>query len=247
MTDELVATIRLEGGKANAMSSDLLDTIERAIDDFERAPARAAVLTGYDRYFSAGLALPRLVGLDRPAMGVFIEKFARVMIRVYACEKPIVAAINGHAIAGGCVLALMCDWRILADDPAIQIGLNETRLGIGLPAVVIEPLRAQVPPTALVSIALEGRLFSPVEAQTHGLAHVIVPVADLARHAAAKAKVFAELPATATAQVKRALRNPVIDAIQRTAAAETERWLDSWFAPEAQARLHAAVAALGKR
>ncbi|MEO8704229.1 MAG: enoyl-CoA hydratase/isomerase family protein [Kofleriaceae bacterium] len=246
MTDELVATIRLEGGKANAMSSDLLDTIERAIDDFERSPARAAVITGYDRFFSAGLALPRLVDLDRPAMGVFIEKFSRVMIRVFACEKPIVAAINGHAIAGGCVLALMCDWRIVVDDPAVRVGLNEVQLGIGLPSVVIEPLRAQVPPTALVAIALEGRLFTPVEAHTHGLAHVVVPAADLASHAAAKARTFAALAPAATAQVKRALRGPVIDAIQRSAAVETERWLDSWFAPEAQTQLRAAVAKLAR-
>jgi enoyl-CoA hydratase/carnithine racemase len=243
MTDELVATIRIEGGKANAMSMDLLDTIERAIDDFERAPARAAVITGYERFFSAGLALPRLVDLDRPAMHVFIERFSRAMMRVLACEKPIVAAINGHAIAGGYVLALMCDWRVAVDDPAVRIGLNETQLGIGLPAIVVEPLRAQVPPSSLVTIALEGRLFAPADALAFGLVHAIAPTGELAARATAKAQQLALAPA-GTRQVKRALRAPVIDAISRTAAAETERWLDSWFAPEAQATLRATVAKL---
>src|SRR5687767_15064926 len=116
---ELVTTIRLEGGKANSMTTDLLDTLERAIDDFERSPARAAVIVGYDRFFSGGLPLPKIIDLDRPAMHVFIDRFARTMTRVFACEKPIVAAINGHAIAGGCVLTLMCDRRLAVDEPAM--------------------------------------------------------------------------------------------------------------------------------
>jgi len=246
MSDDLVMAIRLEGGKANAMTSDLLDMIERTIDDFERSPANAAVLIGYERFFSAGLALPKLVDLDRPAMHVFIERFARTMMRVYACEKPIVAAINGHAIAGGYVLALMCDWRIVIDDPAVRVGLNETQLGIGLPAIVIEPLRAQVPASSLITIALEGRLCSPIEAHALGLVDAIVPTAELARIAALKAQTLAELPRAAAAQVKRALRSPVIDSISRTAVVETERWLDTWFAPDAQLRLHAAVDKLAR-
>jgi enoyl-CoA hydratase len=245
-TDDLVTTVRLEGGKANALTGELLDTIERAIDDFERSPARVAVITGYDRFFSAGLALPKLVDLDRPAMHVFIEHFARAMTRVLACEKPIVAAINGHAIAGGCVLALMCDWRIIVDDAAVRIGLNETQLGIGLPAIVIEPLRAQVPASSLVPIAYEGRLFSPVEALALDLVHLVVPGPDLLAHAMVKARALAELPGAAVTQVKRALRSPIIDAVMRTAAVETERWLDSWFDPEAQARLRAATARLAR-
>src|SRR5688500_160721 len=181
-----VVTIRIEGGKANAMSMDLLDTIERSIDDFELGPANAAVITGYEKFFSAGLALPKLVDLDRPAMHVYIERFARSMMRVFACEKPIVAAINGHAIAGGCVLALMCDVRFCVDDPAVKIGLNETQIGIGIPAIVVEPLRAQVPPESLVPIALEGRLFPPAEALAIGLVNVMVPGAELLHKATAK-------------------------------------------------------------
>ncbi len=239
MTD--VSVIRLEGGKANAMTSELLDTIERSIDELERSPARAAVITGYDRFFSAGLALPKLIDLDRSGMQAFIDKFGRVMMRVFACEKPIVAAINGHALAGGCVLALMCDRRIIVDDPAVQIGLIEVQIGIGLPAIVVEPLRAQVPPQALVPIALEGRRFPPAEAVAVGLVNAAVPPADLMTLATSQAAVLAANPSEAVGQVKRALRAPVIEAITRTQGRETAAWLDSWFAPEARARLRAAV------
>lgn len=242
-----VATIRIEGGKANAMTAELLDEIERRIDDFERSAARAAVIVGYERFFSAGLALPKLIDLDRPAMQVFIERFGRSMMRVLACDKPVVAAINGHAIAGGCVLALMCDHRIVADDDGLRIGLSEAQLGIGLPSIVVEPLRAQVPPAFLVPVALEGRLFSPAEALAVGLVHESAPATALVERARARARALAANPTSGVAQIKRAIRAPIIEAIARRQATETETWLDSWFAPEARTRLRAAVDKLGKQ
>jgi enoyl-CoA hydratase len=269
MDDDAIRVLRLAGGKANAMDGALLDGIERLMDEFERGPARAAVLTGYERFFSAGLALPLLIDLDRDAMREFIERFARAMTRVLACEKPIVAAINGHAIAGGCVLALMCDWRICVDagdgvgtgggggagggagagvgvGAGMKIGLNEVQLGIGLPAIVIEPLRAQIPAASLVPVALEGRLFTPREARALGLVHEIATAEDLMARAEEKARELAGPPgvAVAVAQIKRALRAPILEAVARDAAAETERWLDSWFSGGAQARIRAAAAGL---
>src|SRR6185369_13282808 len=135
-----VAVVRLAAGKANALTIEVLDQLQRAMLELEASDATAVVLTGYDRYFSAGLALPSLIDLERPAMRAFIEHFSRTMTRVFTCPLPVVAAVNGHAIAGGCVLALQADVRIIADVDA-RIGLNEVRLGIGLPSVVVESLR----------------------------------------------------------------------------------------------------------
>jgi enoyl-CoA hydratase/carnithine racemase len=242
--DDEIAVLRLEGGKANAMTPELLDTIERMLDGFERSPAAAAVLTGYERYFSGGLALPVIIDFDLVEMRGFIEHFSRVMTRVFACEKPIIAAINGHAIAGGCVLGLVCDWRLAADDPTLRIGLNEAQLGIGLPAIVIEALRLAVPPASLVPIAIEGTLFAPGDALALGLVHELAPAGDLLARATTKARACAALPAAAVAQVKHALRAGALDAIARTADAETARWLETWFSSGAQARLRAVVAPL---
>jgi enoyl-CoA hydratase len=242
--DDDVAVLRLEGGKANAMTPDLLDTIERMIDGFERSPASAAVLTGYERYFSGGLALPQIIEFDLVEMRGFIEHFSRAMTHVFACGKPIVAAINGHAIAGGCVLALTCDWRICVDDPAVRIGLNETQLGIGLPTIVLEALRASVPPASHGRIALEGTLFSPTEALAIGLVHELVPAGELMARAAAKARAYAALPSGGIGAVKHALRAPSLEALARTADADATRWLATWFSPEAQSRLRAVVAKL---
>ncbi len=243
MNDD-VAVLRLEGGKANAMTSELLDTLEQMVDGFERGPAMAAVLTGYERYFSGGLALPHIIEFDAARMRRFIEQFSRVMTRVFACEKPIVAAINGHAIAGGCVLALTCDWRIAVDDPAVRIGLNETQLGIGMPAIVVEALRAAVPPASLSPIGIEGALFAPGDALALGLVHELVTAGDLIARATAKARAYAALPPAAVAQVKHALRAPGLDAVARAGDRETARWLETWFSSAAQARLRAVVAKL---
>jgi enoyl-CoA hydratase len=240
---EDVAILRLQGGKANAIDAALLDTLEQLIDGFVAGPARAAVLTGYDRFFSAGLALPSLIDLDRATMGRFIARFSDVMLRVFSCPKPIVAAINGHAIAGGCVLALLCDWRVMVQDSA-KIGLNETQLGIGLPTVVLEPLRLQVAASALLTVAYEGRIVAPAEALELGLVDELAPAAALEPRALGRARALAAVPAPALAQVKLGLRRDAIAAIRQHAADENERWLDTWFSPPARQLLAKAVAQL---
>ena len=219
------------------MSPAVLDSIERLVDRFEASEARAAVLVGYERYFSAGLALPLLVELERPAMQQFIERFGAVMLRVFRCPRPIVAAINGHAIAGGCVLALQCDWRVMVDAPEARIGLNETQLGVGLPSSVLEPLKLAVPPASLVPIAYEGLLFAPdggAGARPRARAVRRRRARGAGDGAGARAGGGA---ATAVAQVKLGLRRAALETMARVAAEETERWLDTWFSPAARERL----------
>jgi enoyl-CoA hydratase len=235
-----VALLRIEGGKANSLSAAVLATVERFIGEFEAGPARAAVIVGYERFFSAGLPLPSLIDLDRPAMKAFMVHFGEVMQRVFACAKPLVAAINGHAIAGGYVLALQCDWRVLVDADA-RVGLNETQLGIGLPSSVLEPLALQLPAASLPLVAMQGRLFAPPEALALGLVHELAPPAELEARALARAQAFASAPSSGVTQVKRALRRPALEAWRARTEAETERWLDTWFAPAAQEKLQEAI------
>lgn len=243
--DEL-AVLRLRGGKANAMTHEFLSSLTALFERAEASDARAIVMIGYEKYFSAGLALPSLVGLDRPQLRDFMDLFGSTMLRVFRSDRAVVAAVNGHAIAGGCVLALMADVRIIADGAA-KIGLNEVQLGIGLPSVVVEPLRMQVPKRSLVPIALEGQLFSPREALELGLVDEIAPPDALEARAIARAKSLARAPRFGVAQVKAALRRPAIEEIEARTKEEQEKWLDTWYSPAARQLIESTVEKLSKK
>jgi enoyl-CoA hydratase len=243
---EDVAYLRLAGGKANAMDDALLSTIDDFFDRVGASGAAAVVVTGTGRHFSAGLAIPSLVGLDRAQMKRFIERLGETMLRVFTCPLPVIAAVNGHAVAGGCLLALQADRRIMVSEGA-QIGLNEVQLGIGFPSVLVETLRFAVPIASLLPVALEGRLFAPPDALALGLVEELAPSAEVEARAHAWARRLAAVPASGFRQVKAALRRPVVEAVERANPGETERWLDSWFSDEARLRLAEIVRRLQTR
>lgn len=247
---EAVTVMTIAAGRANALDLPLLDAITRSVEAALADGARALVITGDGNSFSGGLALPQLIGLDRAGIRTLITTFAVAMRRVLTCPIPVVAAINGNAIAGGCVLALMCDERIMVSEGpkgAPRIGLNEAQLGLGLPAIVVELVRHKLPPTSHVAILLEGQLFEPTAARGLGLVDAVVAPAGFEPHVLARATALASSAPPAYAQIKRALLRPALDAIDRTDAAETEAWLDTWFSDEGQRRLHATVARITKR
>src|SRR5882672_11504592 len=234
-----VALLRMENGKANAISATLLERLDGLIAQL--GDARAAVITGQGSAFCAGLDLPALADLDRATMRGFIRRFDALMMRVFELPIPLIAAVNGHAVAGGCVLALQADIRIAADRDA-KIGLNETQIGIGLPAAVVETLRWQVPGSSLAPIALEGRLWSPREALQLGLVHDVVPEAELLPRAMQRAAGLAALPPAGLRMVKESLRKSVAAAARAGQEAQAESWLDGWFSEDSQRRLRETVA-----
>ena len=247
---EHVTVMTIAAGKANALDVPLLDAIARTIDTALADGTRALVITGEGASFSGGLALPSLIDLGRDGIRTLITTFGAAMRRVLEAPIPVVAAINGNAIAGGCVLALMADERILVSDgpkAPPKIGLNEAQLGLGLPAIVVELVRARVPPTSHVRLLLEGRLCGPAEALALGLVDEVVAPDRFEARALERATALATSEPIAFAQIKRAMLRPAIEAIDRAEPAETEAWLDTWFAAHTQDRLRAAVARITKK
>lgn len=238
--------LRMQGGKANAMSPAMIDRLGVLLDEVARSEARGLVLTGDGKAFCAGLALPELIELDRAALRRFMAEFERVLLGLFLLPMPVVAAIEGHAIAGGCVLANQCDVRVVADRP-LHIGLSEVQLGIGLPALVIETLRAFLPPPSLLRVALRGELVGPHDALALGLVEELAPAPALHERACARARELAGVPRSAYAQVKRAWRLPIAETIERTSERAAEGWLDLWFADAAQQRLRSVITRLQRR
>ena len=238
--------VRMRAGKANALNPAWFDRMNSLLDDALAARARAVVITGYEGFFSAGLDLPALDALDEQAMSSFMTGFSRTMLRLFELPLPVVAAVNGHAIAGGCVLALQADVRIGAASD-FRMGLNEVQLGIGLPYLVLETLRAQVPAPALLPIAQEGRLFSPDEALAVGLLHEVVPADRLEQRAVSRAMELGTLPSSAYAAVKQGLRSAVAERIRGLQERDAGRWPQLWASDEGRERRRRAIERLTRK
>lgn len=244
--DAELAILHMHGGKANSMSPALVRRLSELCGEVEASDAQALIITGDGKSFSAGLALPELINLDRDVMRGFMGEFKQAMLRVFTLPMPVIAAIDGHAIAGGCVLTCQCDVRIAADRP-IKIGLNEVQLGIGMPAVVVETVRMFLPPSSLAEVALRGQLFEPNHALALGLVDEVVEPDRLLARARERARELTAVPKAAYAHVKLGFRRPTIEAIERTDAAVAEQWLDTWFSAHAQTRLRAVVERLASK
>src|SRR5262245_26864585 len=241
-----LAVLRLDKARGNAIDPPLVEellaaTAQVAADDGVRGLLLAS---GHPKLFCPGLDLVTLVELDRPAMARFMGRFAEVVWTLYALRKPMVAAVNGPAVAGGCILALTADLRLLRR--GAQIGLNEVRVGVPLPWSVALLLRATVPASALTRVALLGQNFQDEEAVAAGLADEVLEADGFEEAALSRLAELAEKDAQAVAVTKAYLRAGVLQHMQEREAAAQADFLDGWFSAPTRERMRQTVASLTK-
>lgn len=196
--------IAMNGPAKNALGTAMMTWL---VERLAAANGQPVLLTGAGDAFSAGLDLKQVASLDDEGMTAFLRLLERCVSALYLYPGPTVALVNGHAIAGGCVLALACDVRVATDDARARIGLNEVALGVRFPPRVMKMVRDRVPGPSQVPVILGAGLFSPSEALAHGLLDAISP--DAGPMARARLAALAALPADAYAAAKRALRGAV--------------------------------------
>ena len=242
-----LAVLRLDKPRGNAIDEGLVDELTAACVAFEADPAVRGVLlaSAHSKLFCPGLDLVTLLEYDRPAMQRFMGKFAGMVWQLYGLRKPVVAAVGGHAIAGGCILALAADHRVLARG-GVQIGLNEVRIGVPLPWSVAVLLRATVAPAALARVALLGRNFADHEAVEAGLADELADAAGFDDFCLRRLEEFAEKDSAAVGTTKAWLRAGALREMQQEEGRLSRDWLDAWFSEPTKARIRATVASLGK-
>jgi enoyl-CoA hydratase len=242
---EGLALLRLACGKANALNPQSLAALGAGLDEAAAGGARGLVLTGYGRFFSAGLDLVGLYDVGRSAMDAFMRDFDAVMLRVFEFPRPVVAAVGGHAVAGGAVLALACDVRVMGS-AAGRFGLNEVRLGVPFPASAMEIVRHAVPPSAVERVLYEGELFEPGEALGLGLLSGVVDddVVGAAWRACAR---LARQPGAAFETIKASLKGPAVERARGAVEPLRRAFVEAWFAPEARRRVGEARARLLER
>ena len=223
----------MEHGPANAIDGTLVAELDARLDEAEQS-GRPLVLTGSGRFFSAGLDLAGLPD-DREAMGAFVDAFDELVARLFLFPCPTVAAVNGHAVAGGAILAAACDVRIGAEAD-YRIGVSEVQLGVIFPATAFEVLRATIPPARTAGVLLRARLTGPAEAVSNGFLHELAAPDELTARALASAGELGSLPRGAYAHTKRELRAEFAERAARQRSEKRERFLDTWFSEESRAR-----------
>jgi enoyl-CoA hydratase len=227
----VVTIVRLARGKANALDTPLVAALIDALDRLDRSAARAGVLTGQGTVFSAGVDLTALVAGGPEYVRGFLPLLQRLFERAATFPKPLVAAANGHAVAGGMILLLACDRRLLARG-AGRVGLPGVRVGLVYPAWAVEVVRFATPPQLWSTLLYTGHTWQPEEALARGVVDELVEPGRLLDRACEVAGELAAIPAARFTATKMALRGPMIEAARRLAAATDAALLEDWCAPD---------------
>lgn len=227
--------LHLQASSANAMNDRVLQALADGLAEARTAHLRGLILTGYDRFFSAGLDLVTVYDFDREQMRRFMTHWENTMIALFTFPMPVVAAINGATAAGGCLMALACDYRVMAKDA--KIGMTGIRLGISLPAAALEIFREAVPPANSAYVLYSGKLFNTDEALKLGLINEAVQSEDLFTTAWQRLRELSQHAGNPVASLKAALRQNVLARIQQNAEKMREEFLEVWFSPAARKKL----------
>lgn len=239
-----VAEIRLDRPPANALDQQLVERLLGALDSAQTGGARALILTGRPGMFSGGLDVPALIDCKRPEIEGFWQQFFLLMCRLASCPVPVIAALSGHAPAGGAVLALQCDYRIAAEGN-FKIGLNEVQVGLPVPGTILLALEQVIGPRLARRIATRGTLLPMAEALAIGLIDELVDPDSLLPTALIRAQELLALPPVAMNTTRLAAKTRLIEAYRTCSDVATAT--DWWFSAETQAEMRKLVERLASK
>lgn len=225
-----IAIVRLDRPPANAMDQELLADARAAHDELLAAGPAAVVVTGRPGFFSAGVDLKLAPTLDRDGQRALVEGINRTFLDWYSFPRPVVAAVNGHAIAGGLILALCADHRVGNGEG--KLGLTELRAGIGYPLAAITVVKAELSPPAARELTLRADLVDQPAGIDLELLDEIVDPEALEERALAVAEELAALPREAYARVKEQVRGDTIAALRARLDRGEDPMLSAWLGDE---------------
>ena len=246
-----IVELRLARAPVNALDPMLCNALRDAIADAVAEGAAGLVLSGNEKVFSAGLDVPHLLSLgdDRTALHAAWGAFFEAARALAGSPIPVVAAITGHAPAGGCVLALCCDYRVMAksEDPTrpFRLGLNETQVGLVAPAGIQHLIERTVgKPRAGVLLA-PGELVDADKARGIGLVDESVAAHQVGARSIAWLQSLLALPRKPVLATREISRADLVTALSPQNI-RLEHFINAWTEPDTQAGLKALVARLGK-
>ena len=233
-TIDETTVIRLKRPPANAFCIELAEEMTTAFESEEVRTAKALVLTGTDRFLSGGLDLKAVPTYSQAEQREFLGVLNRLLGKLYAWPAPVVAGVNGHAIAGGLIFALATDYRIGTTASGALFGLTEARVGIPFPAVPMIILLAELAPADVRYTTLQARNYGAQEARDRGVLDELQPAAAVLERAIEVARDMASMPADGYRRIKHQTRRVAIARIEEIVSANADPMLENWFGPDAR-------------
>ena len=246
-----IRELRLARPPVNALDPALCRALITTLDAAVADGVDAVVLSGAPGIFSAGLDVPHLMALgqDRQALHAGWGAFFGAARSLAALRIPVVAALTGHAPAGGCVLSLCCDYRVMARSPnpakPFMIGMNETQVGLAVPEGAQQLMRRVIGPYRAERLLVSGSMVTADEALRVGLVDTVVEVDQVVPHALEWLGSLLALPRTPMLLTRSLARADLVRALQPENL-DLERFVEGWYDADTQAGLRALLARLGK-
>lgn len=230
----------------NALSPDYVRLLIEALTTAPREGAQAIVLSGRPGLFSAGLDVPALLALDEPAIYEFWKDFINLLGAIACSPIPVAAAITGNSPAGGAVMSIYCDYRVMAEGD-YRIGVNEVQVGLPLPPIVHAALVRQVGPRHAERLGAGGLLLAPEDALAVGLVDRITPVDQVVPCALAWCRHMVELPPDAMRMTRDMVRADLVELFKHIGENDYRMMTDAWYGAETQATMRALVERLKQK
>ena len=239
--DDELLIVTLARGKANPLNAAMVEELIAALDAASSDDVRGVVLASdRPKFFSSGFDVGEVFQYDRDVMSRFFSRFIDLYESILHLPKPVVAAVSGHAFAGGAVLALACDSRVMAEGE-FGFALNEVNLGIVVPSGFVRMATAAVGPRNAREIILEGKTLTPARALEMGLADIVVKPEAVLERAIVRARQLAAKPPMAFGAVKQLFLEASGHSATTSDRLTLSQFIDHWFSPEATDRKEALV------
>jgi len=234
--------VQMNRGKVNAINYEMVQELRQVFRDIELDPqVKGAILTGQPHYFSAGLDLIELFEYNKKQIEDFFQVFGMLFIELMQITKPVISAITGHAPAGGCVLAVTSDNRIMADGEQYIIGLNEVAVNIQISQNLVDAYSFWIGEGLASRYILEGKLLNGEEALTAGLVDELVPLDQVLDKAEAKMRNYMKADQEILVATKSKIRKHLLGKLDLNGKSSLKEAATLWWKPEIRAKMEAYV------
>jgi len=226
---EGITTVRLGRGKVNAINESVIDELAACFRELSGdSETRAVILTGTGKFFTFGFDIPEFLGYAREDFLRYLTKFTDFYSYLFLFPKPVVAALNGHTIAGGCMIAIACDYRVMVSGKA-KISLNEINFGSSLFAGSVDIMKLWMGQKNAETAVYAGAMYSAEEAFELGLVHQVATEAGLEDDALEIARQFAAKDSAPFQSIKKLLRKSLADDIRKRERDSLIEFVDIWY------------------